>query len=397
MPIRTIAFFNWRYPYGGGEVVTFNLARFFREAGFRVLLYTGELFREKLRTLDTETFEFRTLPAPGGCKSKANEEFLIESIRQEKVDVVIVQGVMEFPGTAIRQATSCKVIFCLHNQPFWEVRLLRGQKASQIPHPTLARRIEYLLLRKPIYWLTPKLKKRTLKSYARLLRSVDKCVLLCEEYRRDFDAALVARYGPEIIQGKTAAILNPLTPALPGPETEKQKRVLYVGRLVHTHKRVDRLLKIWRRVEPRHPDWQLQIVGEGEERERLERDAARYGLANVRFLGYRDDMPAIYREASVICLTSNFEGLPMSLMEGQQYGVIPVSFDSYAGIREIARNGQAGVIVPAFSLRKYADRLNKLLDNPEAQEQLRQQALLAAKRYDPQLIGQEWLRLFEKL
>ena len=108
-------------------------------------------------------------------------------------------------------------------------------------------------------------------------------------------------------------------------------------------------------------------------------------------------MPAIYREASVICLTSNFEGLPMSLMEGQQYGVIPVSFDSYAGIREIARNGQAGVIVPAFSLRKYADRLNKLLDNPEAQEQLRQQALLAAKRYDPQLIGQEWLRLFEKL
>ena len=190
MPIRTIAFFNWRYPYGGGEVVTFNLARFFRGSGFRVLLYTGELFREKIRTLDTETFEFRTLPAPGGCKSKANEEFLIESIRQEKVDVVIVQGVMEFPGTAIRQGTSCKVIFCLHNQPFWEVRLLRGQKASQIPHPTLARRIEYLLLRKPLYWLTPKLKKRTLKSYARLLRSVDKCVLLCEEYRRDFDAAL---------------------------------------------------------------------------------------------------------------------------------------------------------------------------------------------------------------
>lgn len=397
MPIRTIAFFNWRYPYGGGEVVTFNLARFFREAGFRVLLYTGELVREKLRALDTETLELRPLPAPGGCKANANKEFLIESIRQEKVDVIIVQGVMEFPSAAIRQATSCKVIFCLHNKPFWEIQFLREQKPSQIANPTLARRIEYLLLRRPVYWLTPKLKKRVTKDYARLLRSVDKCVLLCDEYRRDFDAALTARYGPEIIQGKTAAILNPLTPALPGPETGKQKRVLYVGRLVHTHKRVDRLLKIWRRVEPRHPDWQLQIVGEGEERERLERDAARYGLANVQFLGYRDDMPAIYRAASVICLTSNFEGLPMSLMEGQQYGVIPVSFDSYAGIREIARNGQAGITVPAFSLRKYADRLNDLLDDPEAQERLRQQALLAAKRYDPQIIGQEWLRLFEKL
>ena len=48
-----------------------------------------------------------------------------------------------------------------------------------------------------------------------------------------------------------------------------------------------------------------------------------------------------------MCLTSNFEGLPMSLMEGQQYGVIPVSFDSYAGIREITCAGACGIMVPS--------------------------------------------------
>ena len=105
----------------------------FREAGFRVLLYTGELIREKLRALDTETLELRPLSAPGGCKANANKEFLIESIRQEKVDVIIVQGVMEFPSAAIRQATSCKVIFCLHNKPFWEIQFLREQKPSRSP------------------------------------------------------------------------------------------------------------------------------------------------------------------------------------------------------------------------------------------------------------------------
>ena len=57
-----------------------------------MLLYTGELIREKLRALDTETLELRPLSAPGGCKANANKEFLIESIRQEKVDVIIVQG-----------------------------------------------------------------------------------------------------------------------------------------------------------------------------------------------------------------------------------------------------------------------------------------------------------------
>lgn len=397
MRVGTIAFFNWRYPYGGGEVVTFNLARYFRESGFRVLLYTGELVREKLTEQDIDTFEFRPLPHPGNFRNRENEEFLTESIRQEKADVIIVQGVMEFPFAAIRQTTSCKVIFCLHNKPFWEIEFLRKQKSTEIPNPTFARRAEFLLLRKPVYYLTPKLRNRILRCYGQLMRNIDRCILLCDEYRRDFDAAITSKYGEEAVRGKTAAILNPLVPAQPGELPAKQKTVLYVGRLVRAHKRVDRLLKIWRKVEPRHPDWQLQIVGEGEEQQALEQTARRLGLKQVRFLGYRSDMPAIYREASFICLTSNFEGLPMSLMEGQQYGVIPVSFDSYAGIREIARNGEAGIIIPSFSLSKYAARLDRALGDPEGQERLRRQALAAAQRYDPQIIGQQWLRLFEEL
>ena len=223
MSIRTIAFFNWRYPYGGGEVVTVQPGPVFPGSRVPGAPLHRRAHPRKTRALDTETLELRPLSAPEAAKANANKEFLIESIRQEKVDVIIVQGVMEFPSAAIRQATSCKVIFCLHNKPFWEIQFLREQKPSQIANPTLARRIEYLLLRRPVYWLTPKLKKRVTKDYARLLRSVDKCVLLCDEYRRDFDAALTARYGPEIIQGKTAAILNPLTPGTARPgnrETE---------------------------------------------------------------------------------------------------------------------------------------------------------------------------------
>ena len=397
MRVRTAAFYNWRYPYGGGEVVTFNLARFFRASGLRVLLYTGKLDREKLLDQDSAIFEFRPLPQPGNFRNEENENFLAESLRQEQVDVIIVQGVMEFPFARIHETTSCKIIFCLHNKPFWEVEFIRAQPSSEIPHPTFARRLEFLLLRKPVYYLTPKLWNRTVKGYGRMLPSIDRCLLLCEAYRRDFDAAIASKFGEELVRGKTAAILNPLTPAVPGETMPKQKIILYVGRLVRTHKRVDRLLRIWQKIESHHPDWQLQIVGEGEERPALEKLARRLRLQRIHFLGYRSDMPTIYRTASFICLTSNFEGLPMSLMEGQQYGVIPVSFDSYAGIQEIAQDGKAGIIIPSYSLRRYASRLNRILDHPQEQEQLRRQALAAAQRYDPQVIGQQWLRLFEEL
>lgn len=397
MRVRTVAFYNWRYPYGGGEVVTFNLARFFRAAGLRVLLYTGKLDREKLLDQDSAIFEFQPLPQPGNFRNEENENFLAESLRQEQVDVIIVQGVMEFPFARIHETTSCKIIFCLHNKPFWEVEFIRAQPSSEIPHPTFARRLEFLLLRKPVYYLTPKLWNRTVKSYGRMLPSIDRCLLLCEAYRRDFDAAIASKFGEELVRGKTAAILNPLTPAVPGETIPKQKIILYVGRLVRTHKRIDRLLRIWQKIELHHPDWQLQIVGEGEERPALEKLARRLRLQRIHFLGYRSDMPTIYRTASFICLTSNFEGLPMSLMEGQQYGVIPVSFDSYAGIQEIAQDGKAGIIIPSYSLRRYASRLNRILDHPQEQEQLRRQALAAAQRYDPQVIGQQWLRLFEEL
>lgn len=397
MRVRTVAFYNWRYPYGGGEVVTFNLARFFRASGLRVLLYTGKLDREKLLDQDSAIFEFRPLPQPDNFRNEENENFLAESLRQEQVDVIIVQGVMEFPFARIHETTSCKIIFCLHNKPFWEVEFIRAQPSSEIPHPTFARRLEFLLLRKPVYYLTPKLWNRTVKGYGRMLPSIDRCLLLCEAYRRDFDAAIASKFGEELVRGKTAAILNPLTPAVPGETMPKQKIILYVGRLVRTHKRVDRLLQIWQKIESHHPDWQLQIVGEGEERPALEKLARRLRLQRIHFLGYRSDMPTIYRTASFICLTSNFEGLPMSLMEGQQYGVIPVSFDSYAGIQEIAQDGKAGIIIPSYSLRRYASRLNRILDHPQEQEQLRRQALAAAQRYDPQVIGQQWLRLFEEL
>ena len=235
--------------------------------------------------------------------------------------------------------------------------------------------------------------------YAGMMPHLDRMLLLCDQYKEDFMQALKASGypGSDAPASKYGAILNPLLPAAAAPVSPKEKIVLYVGRFRRDHKRVDRLLKIWKTVERRNPDWKLILVGCGEEDENLRKLAVRLRLQRAEFAGYHADVTPFYRRATFMCLTSNFEGLPMSLMEGQQYGVIPVSFDSYAGIREITCDGACGIMVPSYSLRKYAALLNAALADTELQERMRTRALEASRRYDLENIGNQWLSLFNEM
>ena len=265
------------------------------------------------------------------------------------------------------------------------------------PDPKKPANVDFLC--RPLDRITRKRLHRTEKMYAGMMPHLDRMLLLCDQYKEDFMQALKAsgHPGSDAPASKYGAILNPLLPAAAAPVSPKEKIVLYVGRFHRAHKRVDRLLKIWKTVERRNPDWKLILVGCGEEDENLRKLAVRLRLQRAEFAGYHADVTPFYRRATFMCLTSNFEGLPMSLMEGQQYGVIPVSFDSYAGIREITCDGACGIMVPSYSLRKYAALLNAALADTELQERMRTRALEASRRYDLENIGNQWLSLFNEM
>ena len=137
------------------------------------------------------------------------------------------------------------------------------------------------------------------KKYRDMFRGSDKVVFLSSRYAQD---ALQLAGAPE--RARLYSIPNLLTyePVETGP-CRKENAVLYVGRLVDSPKKVDRLLNVWKRVQPRHPDWSLYLLGDGPERGALERLAARLKLENVHFEGVRDPAP-YYRKARILCLTS---------------------------------------------------------------------------------------------
>lgn len=398
MAFQNIAFYHQCYPGGGAEVVSRNLARFFRNHGYRCILYCVDLATELLTSEDEELFDICPLPVLQHATQADNTAYLCQSLREKQADCLIVQVITNFPFSAVRQSTKCRIVFCMHSRPMWEVIQQKRRKCSEIPNPTWTRKIEFSLLRKPVYLLTDKLEKRYTKTYSTLLAHVDRMVMLCPQYR-DYMKNLIRRAGyPEGIEKKFASIINPLAPAAaPTGIVEKEKIVLYVGRLVIDVKRVDRLLKVWQHIERLAPDWKLVLIGTGKDEEKLKKLAEQLGLRKAEFAGYHADVTPFFRKASFCCLTSDFEGLPMCFMEGQQYGVIPVSFDSYAGFREISCHGECGITVPAYDLRKYTSMLYEALSDPARQEQLRERSYEAAHRYELETVGRQWLELFESL
>lgn len=398
MEIKTLAFLNWRYPGGGGETVTHHLGHFFHRHGYRIVVYGYRLFEDILPEEDRTAFTIRTVPLQPGTE-RADGEALARSLREEGVDCLIVQGIANAPFEQIRQQAGCRILFCLHSVPLWEVYAGRSKRVSELPKQDLWSRLEFRLIRRPVNLLTDKLKRRTLRIYARMLPHIDRMIMLCPEYRDQMERAIRRSGYPgcDAAGVRFLSISNPLPRAEEPTHTPKEKVVLYVGRLCYQDKRVDRLLRIWQHIEREVPEWQLRILGRGEEMEQLRELARRLGLQRVTFLGHRSDVAAFYRPATFNCLTSNFEGQPMSLIEGQQYGVIPVSFDSYAAIRRITARGRAGIMVRAYRLRQYAARLKEAMLDTEAQSRMREECYREAARYDLETIGGEWLRLFREL
>jgi len=113
----------------------------------------------------------------------------------------------------------------------------------------------------------------------------------------------------------------------------------------------------------RHPEARFVIVGDGELRAELERQAAPLG-DRVVFLGTRTDVPDLLASFEVFAFPSLYEGLCLAVIEAQAAGV-PVVATPVGGIRETIRDGETGFLCPSRDARALAERIVHCLDHPE--------------------------------
>ena len=190
-------------------------------------------------------------------------------------------------------------------------------------------------------------------------------------------------------------IYNPL-PYKKSYQKEKEKKiVLAAGRLVHI-KGFDMLLKSWRPVEKKHPDWILRIAGDGEEKDALKGLAERLGLKNVEFAGLIEDMETEYREAAFFALSSRNEGIGMVLLEAMNFSIPAIAFACKAGVSEVIKDGVNGYLVPPGRLKTYSRKIDRMISRYDERHQMGIAAKEMLDKFKQEKILDEWERLFEE-
>ena len=230
---------------------------------------------------------------------------------------------------------------------------------------------------------------------------------LVDKYRSRQDAGMAALYDRFIVLTEAdkdnwsevknvSVIQNPVCFHPPEQAPLDTKKVLAVGRLAY-QKGFDRLLAAWGQIAAQVPGWTLVFAGDGELREELQAQAERIGISDrIRFAGNVRDIASCYANASVVALSSHYEGLPMVLLEAQAFGVPAVSFDCPCGPSEVIRDGENGFLVPEGDVNALAAALLRIMENDEERIRMGQNAFRDASRWDIETIMPQWIRLFEE-
>ena len=384
-----VAFIHNNFPAGGAERITMDIAAYLsgQEGMYESFVYASRIASDKLPDDIRNTLTVRKIPTD---KIPFRKTSAIERlIREDRIDIV-VQVVKRVKGIGwIRRRTGCKVVFANHGVPFWEEHAIIHRRRN-----SPAKRLFWKLLGKKIYMdmgIARRLAvKRSLKNYL----DCDAYTVLCESYKRQICREL----GIKPDASRVVSIYNPER-SLPEVNYDKKNMILFSGRLENVSKRIDRLLRIWGKVQDQLADWELVIVGDGPNRKDLEDQAVKEKLKRVRFEGRHADVSPFYREASILCLTSQTEGWGLCLTEAQANGVIPIAFGCSDGVKTIlSPSGTNGFIVPPFDEDRFARTLLKVAHMPEEEKLvLRRNCVEKSREYSPEVIVGKWRTIFDYL
>lgn len=330
--------------------------------------------------------------------NKENIETLLKFIVDKKINIIINPSLdvksIDKLLRMIRQKCSCiKLISLWHSTP----RLITQNKEQKLRTTSLKHANFKIMLQMAFPKTYLKLLSEWIVKpmYVKILSLFDIFVVLSPPYI-DECVELAGKTGKKF-RTKIVAIPNPRKEyASQIPPCSKSKEIVFVGR--HSEeKSLDRLLIIWEKIQHTLIDWQLKIVGDGQERAKWEKLAASLHLERTTFIGKLDNPINIIDNAAILCLVSNAEGLPAVFMEAMSAGTIPVGFNSFSAIYEMIDNWENGVIIRSFNLNEYADALIKLASDGNLRISMAEKAMKKVRQYDIDRVSDMWLDLFRKI
>lgn len=207
-------------------------------------------------------------------------------------------------------------------------------------------------------------------------------------------------YRRKLLEYKVKCVYIPNTleniPKAKSPLTAK--RIVSVGRL-SKEKGYLSLLEIYKDVRKKHPDWVLDIIGDGKEKETLEKYIKENDLASsVTLHGFQDSdyINNIMHKSSIYVMTSYTESFGIVLLEAMSNGLPCLAFDSAEGAKEIITSGRDGYLIRHRNNKMMVSKINDLIKDPEKRKELGSAGRSKVKEYSKDKVIEQWLKIINK-
>lgn len=255
--------------------------------------------------------------------------------------------------------------------------------------------------------LLDKIRTRLLELYEdyMILRKYDRVIVLTNEEKNRYwkgNERVVMIPNPITLTGQYSGIQQLAPPISRSDESgdvkpTKDKVVVSVGRLTH-QKNYDMLVRSFVKVKDRHPDWRLEIYGDGSERRNLENLIVSLGLGgNVKLCGITRDVAGVFSRSSIYCMSSRFEGFPLVLLEAASCGLPLISTACPSGPKDFIQEGVNGYLVAIGDSDSMADRINYMIENPNIMAQMGDKAKDMSQNYTINNIIGKHMNLYSSL
>lgn len=182
-------------------------------------------------------------------------------------------------------------------------------------------------------------------------------------------------------------------------EKDSTIRIGVVARY-YVEKRLDHVIKAFKKVHCFLPNTELHLYGFGDAREKFKTEKELIRLTrqlnlkdSVKFRGYLVDLDNEYKKMHMISLTSTFEGFCLALLEGISYGIPAVSYDIKYGPKEMIESGGSGYLVNNGCIEELADKMIDILSDPEKYVQFSKAAYMKSDDFSEETILNKWDRL----
>ncbi len=222
----------------------------------------------------------------------------------------------------------------------------------------------------------------------------DKLVTLTQEDRENY----IKKYS--VPEERICYIYNWKEASLSDASYNKNStKIVTVGRFDY-QKGYDYLVQVAKKVFVKRSDWTWEIYGSGnqDEVDKIRNLINENDLQDKLVIkGLEKNQDLIYGDKGIYVMTSRYEGLPLVLLEAQQYNIPIVSFRCPTGPNEIVEDGVNGYLIDCYDTDKMCDRILELMEDSNLRSSFSNHAMDNMDKFDKEKILKQWIELIETI